>query len=211
MRLLKKHSQEPSWILFAMLILAYIYLRNEGYTVLLQRLGHSPLSWLFEAASFLPLLLTLYYVIPMAVILLGREQHQERKAKAAALVAAFFLTLFLTHLLKILFHQPRPGNLQVSYLGFQDYSFPSGHAAFAFAALPLLRRILSRGLFSAAVAYSVLVAVSRVVLGFHYAFDIGAGALLGFAVGHYSTKLIYLPALSSGHNKEEPHAIKTRD
>lgn len=62
------------------------------------------------------------------------------------------------------------------------YSFPSGHAASAFAGafvvtlmLPRVRRWLW--------ALATLVAISRVYIGVHYPLDITAGAIIGLSVG----------------------------
>ena len=59
-----------------------------------------------------------------------------------------------------------------------DYSFPSGHTlhAVAFSAIAIAHfPVLAWGL----VPFSILTAVSRVVLGLHYPTDVLAGALLG--------------------------------
>lgn len=64
-----------------------------------------------------------------------------------------------------------------------DYSFPSGHAAHAFALASIFGRVFTRyclWLYSIA----VMVAVSRVYLGMHYVLDIVVGAVLGFAISY---------------------------
>jgi undecaprenyl-diphosphatase len=60
-------------------------------------------------------------------------------------------------------------------------SFPSSHAANAFAAAFLLCRV-SRALGAAAVVAAGLIAYSRVYVGVHYPSDLLGGALLGTAV-----------------------------
>jgi undecaprenyl-diphosphatase len=65
---------------------------------------------------------------------------------------------------------------------FGEFSFPSGHAMNAFA----LATTLSVGVPAAAPLLAVLavsIAASRVVLGFHFVLDVGAGAVLGVVVG----------------------------
>ncbi len=61
-------------------------------------------------------------------------------------------------------------------------SFPSNHAANAFAAAVLISWIL-RGRGRWAYILAALVALSRVYLGVHYPLDIAAGALLGLLIG----------------------------
>jgi undecaprenyl-diphosphatase len=62
------------------------------------------------------------------------------------------------------------------------YSFPSGHAASAFAGAFMLAGMLPRArrwLW----ALAVLIAISRVYIGVHYPLDVAAGALVGIGVG----------------------------
>lgn len=59
-----------------------------------------------------------------------------------------------------------------------DYSFPSGHAALAFASATLLslRDKKRRGLYF---LFACLVGFSRIYLGYHYFFDAVGGAVIG--------------------------------
>ena len=61
-------------------------------------------------------------------------------------------------------------------------SFPSGHATTAFAAAAAVAVLMPR-LRWPALALAALVALSRVYLGVHFAFDVLAGALLGTLIG----------------------------
>jgi undecaprenyl-diphosphatase len=61
-------------------------------------------------------------------------------------------------------------------------SFPSGHAATAFAAAVAVAVVYPR-LGRPLLALAVVVALSRVYLGVHYVLDVAAGTLLGVAVG----------------------------
>jgi len=71
-----------------------------------------------------------------------------------------------------------------------DYSFPSGHAAGSFCFALFVTRVLcakrvqyAHVLSAAAIVFASLVAVSRVVLGFHFPLDVLAGEILGGAIG----------------------------
>ena len=76
-----------------------------------------------------------------------------------------------------------------------DFSFPSGHAAGAFAFAAFVTSILlgrdPRPTYAvsgsvAALVFAVAVALSRVVLGFHFPLDVAAGSLLGGSIGAVS-------------------------
>ena len=73
-----------------------------------------------------------------------------------------------------------------------DFSFPSGHATGAFATALFLSRLLldqrprpryARLQAAALILAASCVAVSRIVLGFHFPIDVLAGTLLGSTIG----------------------------
>ena len=68
-------------------------------------------------------------------------------------------------------------------------SFPSGHTATAFAAAVAVALIYPR-LGRPLLALAVVVGISRVYLGMHYALDVTAGMVLGIAVGFAAAWLI---------------------
>lgn len=69
------------------------------------------------------------------------------------------------------------------------FSFPSGHAATAFAAAIVLSRIFPKGS-SLFYLLATLIAISRVYLGVHYPLDVLGGALLGIVTGMLAVRLI---------------------
>jgi undecaprenyl-diphosphatase len=85
---------------------------------------------------------------------------------------------------------------EVSIFGFRpnllawDYqSFPSGHATTAFA-LAACIGFLSARWFWPAIAFALVIGVSRVALGAHYPSDVLAGAILGM-LGAYFVRVVF--------------------
>ena len=112
--------------------------------------------------------------------------RRRRPRAAAAGLFAVGLAALLVTMLKEAFDRARPplADATLDPVGIvpASASFPSGHAATAFAAAvaiglvhPRLRRPL--------LALALIVALSRVYLGVHYALDVLAGTALGIAVG----------------------------
>lgn len=112
-------------------------------------------------------------------------RRRRPRAAAAALLAIGTAGLLVT-ILKLTFDRARPPLVDPTLdpIGVvpASASFPSGHAATAFAAAvaiglvhPRLRRPL--------LAVAAVVALSRVYLGVHYVLDVIAGSVLGAAVG----------------------------
>lgn len=96
------------------------------------------------------------------------------------------VTIAAATLLKIFLHRSRPVNEYVAKMLIKTYSFPSGHAAgaivsFGLAALVISFRWpeLSTLAWSAAIISTVLVGLSRIYLGAHYASDVVGGYVVG--------------------------------
>jgi membrane-associated phospholipid phosphatase len=143
-----------------------------------------PLTLLFVFAS----LWWVKWPLLVAVGACGDASCRRRWPYAAAAGAlAVGIAAGLVTLLKDAFDRARPPLQDASLdpIGIvpASASFPSGHAATAFAAAvaiglvhPRLRRPL--------LAMAAVVAISRVYLGVHYVFDVVAGTLIGIAIGY---------------------------
>lgn len=107
------------------------------------------------------------------------------RAAGAALLAIGSVGLLVT-VLKVTIDRERPplGQPPIDAIGAvpASASFPSGHAATAFAAAVAVGIVHPR-LRWPLLGLAALVALSRVYLGVHYVLDVLAGAALGVAVG----------------------------
>lgn len=100
------------------------------------------------------------------------------------LALALFLSFALVTAMKPFFNETRPcAELSgIHAIGCEaSKSFPSGHAAIVFSALPFYSR-------APMYAYAILVGFSRIYLGQHYLLDVAGGAMLGLGIGYYCLK-----------------------
>jgi undecaprenyl-diphosphatase len=119
-------------------------------------------------------------------------RRRRPRAAAAGLLAIGTAALLVT-ILKQTFDRPRPplADPTLDPIGIvpASASFPSGHAATAFAAAVAIGLVHPR-LRKPLLALAAVVALSRVYLGVHYALDVLAGAVLGVAVGVAAARLV---------------------
>lgn len=110
-----------------------------------------------------------------------RERLRIRHACVAAGLS-FLIGLGLNQVILLFIHQARPYNVGLTHLIISrsgDWSFPSDHATatFAIAAAFLLQGLRRRGF--AYLAAALLICLSRVYVGTHYATDVLGGAATG--------------------------------
>lgn len=130
------------------------------------------------------LVLSLYYLI------------KKRWRSMAIVVLSLSSTAFMVYFIKGLYMNPRPYSI---YAVLADPSFPSGHAALSAAFLFALAYLLAPRIHSLAkrelmivvvVIFTVLVGLSRLILGVHWGSDIIAGWALGIFLSTASVLFI---------------------
>jgi membrane-associated phospholipid phosphatase len=139
--------------------------------------------------TFVFLLASAWWVKWPLIIAVGSACDAKRRCfPRAACAAALAVTMaaLLVTVLKDLFERARPpvADPGLDPVGIvpASTSFPSGHAATAFAAAVAVALVYPR-LGRPLLALAVVVALSRVYLGVHYVLDVAVGTLLGIAVG----------------------------
>lgn len=123
--------------------------------------------------------------LALATLLWLLALRQWRAGAGAAI--AFAATMLFVPLVKALLARERPVPLDADAVSF---SFPSGHASHTMVVFGVVAILIAHhlgavarlGLYFAAVAVAVAVALSRVYLGVHWPSDVGAGLLFGAAV-----------------------------
>ncbi|HYC20610.1 MAG TPA: phosphatase PAP2 family protein [Candidatus Bathyarchaeia archaeon] len=160
-----------------------VYFGGLDYTVthFIRGLNDNPvLNTLFTWFTFTAN--PLFTMLVMAALYLGGYRKE-----ALVLAAVFLVTMSVTFGLKFLIARPRPDDLgTVPQL--PDPAFPSGHTsnAFSFATtLSYYHRKVAPFLF----AWALLIAFSRVFLGFHYFTDLLGGAAVGIVISLVITRI----------------------
>jgi membrane-associated phospholipid phosphatase len=131
---------------------------------------------------------------PAGVLIVGLLARAARGREAALFGVAVLGANLINEAMKLFFHRPRPE----AWFGYplpSTYSFPSGHAFVSFCFFLCLAEILIRdewpvagkvAMWSAALACTLTIGLSRVYLGVHYPTDV----LAGYAAGIVWTTLI---------------------
>ncbi|WP_328320773.1 phosphatase PAP2 family protein [Streptomyces sp. NBC_00388] len=150
-----------------------------------------------------------YGLAVFAVLMLAGWWRARRQGAAAGLMALtvpviVVLAYCANDAVKLVVREDRPcQSLHVTPLEAcpapGDWSFPSNHAALAFAAAVALL-FVSRRLGAAGMVCAVAMAVSRVWVGAHYPHDVAVGALMGALVA-----LVSMAAL-----RRRPEALANR-
>lgn len=154
---------------------------------------------------------TLLVVVVVGFLLVARHP------KTAAVVAGCAIFAGLSGvLLKQVFQRARPDPTR-AILTLESFSFPSGHSLISAAVYPILGVLLAAVVESKAVKIycfavgllmMILIGISRIYLGVHYATDVLAGWCLGLSFGLLSWD-VFRRLQRAGLVEEEPIAQDT--
>lgn len=137
----------------------------------------------FSFFSLQGMAIMIWALIAVLVIIFEEKKYPGISNKDLQFIIFLSTTLLFTFVLvnyisKPIFRRSRPQ--QISNCP-KDYSFPSSHAATAFAAASVTAFFYKkRSWFFYAVA--ILISLSRIYLGCHYFFDVLTGAVFGYLV-----------------------------
>jgi undecaprenyl-diphosphatase len=161
--------------------------------------------WINMPAGSHPLLDSLMtavtqYGVPVIVLLVilqwwGRYDRLHVRHACAAAGLSFLIGLGFNQIVLLFVHRLRPYDAGVTHLIISrsaDWSFPSDHATatFAVATAFLLQGLRRRGL--ALMAAALLVCLSRIYVGTHYASDVLGGAASGI-IAAGTVRVAYWP------------------
>jgi membrane-associated phospholipid phosphatase len=157
--------------------------------------GVATRDWLEDPmTAFADAAVPLYAVATAALWLLARPYGNPRwKLACVSALIASAVALAVNQALSHLWERPRPftDHPHLTHLltaRTTDPSFPSDHAAAAFAIAFAVLAFSRRGA-AVFLGLAALIGVSRVALGVHYPTDVLAGALVGFAAALLVTTL----------------------
>ncbi|MFA6970045.1 MAG: phosphatase PAP2 family protein [Gallionella sp.] len=133
----------------------------------------------------------IFWYILMAVLLLS-YQHEALPAVLHMLSVALVGTV-IYKLIKGRTHRPRPFNVYPAIVctgkTLDQFSFPSGHTLHA-VSFSIIAVLYFPMLIWLVVPFTLLVALSRPILGLHYPSDVLAGATLGALIAIISIQLV---------------------
>lgn len=144
--------------------------------------------FLFVTNVWVPLLVVgsfLYFFIILPVRKTDPLERLNAIKLAGLLLLSLALVLVVVQFIKVMVAFPRPAqlieNLQtLSVFGSYD-SFPSAHAAFAFAVASFIY-LYSKSAGSVVYAMAIFIGISRIYVGVHFPLDVLVGALIGSGI-----------------------------
>jgi len=107
-----------------------------------------------------------------------------RQSILIPVAAGFALSIVVTSIVKFAVRRRRPaGEWGAFYRRTDPHSFPSGHASRTIAMTIVVMAGRWPLIGAALLVWSLLVGLSRIILGVHYLYDVLAGYLLGVGIG----------------------------
>ncbi len=130
------------------------------------------------------------WIITAIVLLCFKKTRKIGFSMGLALIIGYLLgNMFLKNVIARMRPYDFAGGIELLVEKLSDYSFPSGHTLCSFeGAFAVFIRNKKWGI--AAIAFSSLIALSRLYLYVHYPSDVIAGALLGIAIAYLASFII---------------------
>ena len=175
-------------IIIFLLLLAFYFDNQVIY--LIGMIRNSILTDFFMGITFVSSILIIFVFLTILFI------RERRRRWILPLWATLVIDIIVGFLLKIVIQRQRPFELGFITLidGLQkasyyvwNFSFPSFQTMMIFSAIPFLDKEFPKFKY-VWVTFACVVALSRVYLGVHFASDVIAGALLGYAIGFFIAK-----------------------
>ncbi|MCF7833672.1 MAG: phosphatase PAP2 family protein [Candidatus Pacebacteria bacterium] len=115
---------------------------------------------------------------------------KEKMFNFAVLFSSLLSVTIIVNILKTFFEIPRPflSLPIIPFLYESGFSFPSGHSAIAFA-LAFSLYFLHKKLGVTFIIFAIIIAISRMILGVHYPFDVLVGMIVGMMTSYFFVKL----------------------
>lgn len=172
--------KSKAWLILGAIVSFFIALPFDNRIVSFFA-GHRlpPLDILFTIITHIGTFIAVFFIISSLFM-----WHQHKREWIMPFWLGLGMAAVLSYLIKLFSMRPRPAvALGITAIAaVSSYSFPSGHAAASFSALPVLDKEYKR-VRQVWITLAVLIAFSRLYLGVHYPSDIIAGALLGYFCG----------------------------
>ncbi len=119
-------------------------------------------------------------IVVLVILFIFKSTRLSRFMVLVALISAVVSRGIITTIIRFFYHHPRPFDVLTvkQLIPENDYSFPSGHAAFYFA-LSMGVCLYNKKLGAAFFVISALMGIARIFAGVHWPADILGGVLIG--------------------------------
>lgn len=187
-KIIKKHTK---WIIMFISIIMFFYIVNKINENTIQKFDNQ--TYIITSLLMHPVITQILKVIthfgdwiimiPVTIVMLIKNR------KHGILVSINLISIFIfNQLLKLIFNRPRP--IENRLISAEGYSFPSGHSMVSMAFYGFLIYLICKNMknvkwkYALCILLSILIliiGISRIYLGVHYASDVAGGFLLGLA------------------------------
>jgi len=175
--------------LFALITHEIVLEKEEEFDhAVFQFLEQHTTPFMIRVSEILAYLGSPYFFLPAYFLIIGWLLVVKRKPDALHVAIIAITSTVLLHTLKRVIGRERPALPLLEEL--TNYSFPSGHALSSFIFCAVLIWLTWKGNWKRSVkiilclfllSWSLAIGVSRIVIRYHYASDVIAGFLMGFA------------------------------